>query len=528
MNLKAKFLLFTFLPVIGLVESSAQKLTLTAAWSAALDESREPSAPQKIYLRERIGAPSNAPVGNFIPVSIPPDLGWDSTHYPLTFGLYDVGNGNSVGWCSHTPEQLFDLFSTARSAPAATYYVSNSTGSDTNDGLTSGTAFGSIQKATNVANAGGVPTKIFVASSTGYVRAQTFSASGGRPAVDIAYIATGGNRVVAGVFDAFSAPSLDGTYTRTYALSLTGIQSVWDIRKLDRNGLYTPLQLVETAAICNETPGSYAIESSTLHIRRADGDAVTNSNTRIFRTSAQNLTLDKNVSIFLGGETEADGFDLQGGNSSGCVSVYPTDSPTARRAFVAKNCTFRYCGGLDAASGNGIAVDNYHGIAAFFNCDASANATDGFNRHNALKAVGTDPFILTVNCTATANGSNSNAASCNNLTLHENVVGIDIASNYGESNGGSVRNIGASRALLAGTVSGPDRGDLHHSTSGAVRPTAFRVDSTAKMWVYRTKAVQRAGQFAYWASSDARIYKRDVWPTGLHDYAGNLNSISNY
>ncbi|MGG2368007.1 DUF1565 domain-containing protein, partial [Salmonella enterica] len=76
--------------------------------------------------------------------------------------------------------------STVQTSPAATYYVA-ATGSDSNNGTSSGTPFATLSKAITTANTGGVATKIYMASGT-YYRASLPGSTPVYPAVDLAIV----------------------------------------------------------------------------------------------------------------------------------------------------------------------------------------------------------------------------------------------------------------------------------------------------------------------------------------------------
>jgi hypothetical protein len=201
-------------------------------------------------------------VGGTKTATPPVGLGWPSA-YALTATLTDLipGSPRSMGTINLDISALFNTKTTALSAPGATFYVANS-GLDTNDGLTSGTAFKSIWKAVVAANTANVPTKVIVASGT-YFRTNNPWYNGGTgvtPNVDIAYVASGG-RVITGTFDPPGTPTRDATYVNCYSWTVSSVNRVCDMRNLNRFGNYTELTTVTTAALCNSTP-----DSSTLTV----------------------------------------------------------------------------------------------------------------------------------------------------------------------------------------------------------------------------------------------------------------------
>ncbi len=463
-------------------------------------------------------------------VEIPSGLGWNTTAYPYTLALADMGPGPAYGYCSVTPEQIFDAHSTARSTPGATFYVDVLLGSNSNNGLTPGTggAFKSIWKAVQAANTAAVPSKIFVEAGV-YSIADNFSngVSAIQPLVDIAFIATSTvngspftynyGRVTSGSFDLFAAPALDATCTNCYSYAVTNVGMVVDLTRNVPNEAYQELTNVATAALCNTIPNSWSLVSGTLYINRGDGVAVTNVNTRVYRSNGYNFRsintgAPGQLSFYFGGATDNDGFDFEGnGPMTGCLTYQGQTAaglPASKKAIVIKNCIFRY------STNRGLSVDGIDGICAVFNSDAGVCFSDGFNFHNSPNATTGDMHVLTVNCTGTDFGRN-NTSSSNAWTTHETVKAIDLAGIYKMGRGGTVRSIQSSKSLLVGTYVENDLGDMT-TTGGAVSPTAFQFDSPASAWLDRVKIVMPAGTWGVKVigvgASQAKVYTRNLWP----------------
>lgn len=461
----------------------------------------------------------NASVGLVSPamsiaMPVPADLAYDMEG--LAFTLTDTGVDRAYASCSQSPEALFDRFSTARSAPDATYYIDVATGNDSTGNGSQGNKFKSIWKGVEAANAANVPTKLIITAGT-YPRANNpvfghTGASDAFPTVDIAYVSVGG-RVVTGNFDQYATPSLDGTYTNCYSFSLANADRVVNLTGRTTEGLFPELVNVATPARCNITPGSWNLTTGTIYLNRADGAAVTNSNTRIYR-GAITFAVTSPVNLFFGGTDQGDGFDFEGSNSGAVLSLTFTSLPAARRAIVLSGCTARY-GGAVGANVNGMSGSRIHGVLALFNCDASANANDGFNFHNA-SGISSVMRGMTVNCTGYDNGRGNQSQ--NGWTSHEDVIGLDVAGYYAGNRGGTVRSIDTAKALLAGTFVADDLGDI--ASGGSLRPTAFRVDGTAEYWLWRSKISMAAAGYGLVAgASGSKIHKRDVWPSALAEMA---------
>lgn len=452
------------------------------------------------------------------PVTIPPELGWDGT-YSFNISVTEIpGTSRAYGTLDKTPEQIFDAASTARTAPANTYYVSP-TGVNTNDGLTSGTSLRSIWKAIELANATGQPAKIFVTGAK-YIRSHNIWSTGatGYPTVDIALIATGG-RVVTGSFDDAGTPTVDATYTNTYSWAVANCNKVVDMANLNRYGNFTELVKVPTAAECNVIPNSWALVAGILYVNRADRQPVTTATTRIYRPSSNGLALRKAVNFYMGGETGNDGWDIEGGNNIGVfdITVNPANNPyTGKFVCVVKNSTFRYGGGVTDTITRAVSVEGWNGFIGFFNCRGDAGQTDGFNFHNVYNAPSMN--ILMMNCTGFDNGRYPQP-SCNAVTAHENVVGIDVAGHYKDSHGGTLRNIGTSKWLTVAPWFDGDHGDVPHG--GSVPPTAVRIDDSAELWAEGAKITAPAGGYGYVTGSPtAKIHRKNPWPTPSPD-SGN-------
>lgn len=456
------------------------------------------------------------------PIFRPSGLGWDEINCSFSGSITDLaGSPRSVAAIDIRPRTLFDVVSNARIAPGASFFVDYVAGSDTNPG-TSVSPFKSVWKAVLSANSAGVPTLITVIANPGsglgggsYPRSNNFWYNGGAgvtPTVDIAFVAKGG-RVNVGTHDDSNVAVRDTTYTNCFKITVANCNRVLDIANLNRFGNYNELNKIGTTtpaiAICNTTPDSWCIVAGVLYINRADQQNVSNQNTRFYRPGTSNLSIRQPVNIYLGGLTDVDGFDLEGGSLLGVLDYQPSPSTpgTIRKVIAAENCTFKYGGGYTENLAKGVAIDSLTGISSFSNCRADANWTDGFNFHNNYSALGM--FALTVNCSASDNGR-PGSTSNNGWTTHENIVGIDIAGYYEGNRGGTVRSINATKSLLIGTTVKDDWGDLY--ANGQISPTAFQVDNTAEFWCDRTKVIMAASGNAYVAfTNTSKIHKRDVY-----------------
>ena len=455
---------------------------------------------------------AQSPATSKIMAAIPSALTASYNFENASFQLYDASPYAAVATCSLTPEQVFDAYSTARSAPSVTYYVNSSiasgawaAGSDTNNGLSRAAPYATLSKAITSINTGGVAAKVYIYAGN-VVRTSGFGATS--PTQDIAWIAESG-RVVTGSFDAFGAPAVDATFTNTYSWARSNVNRVFDILRQDRFGKYIEMQMVGSAAICNRTPNSWYTDNVTLYVNRGDGAAVTNANTRYF-LAATNSVFNGNglTNQFFGCEDNGfSGFDFQGGGS--CMTINSVSPSATRHVLVVRNSTMRYAGGRVDTGGRGVMLESFHGAAWFFSCDISHNISDGINLHNTNSAALT--AMITINCSGFENGAGPNVGqqSCNAWTSHENAVGVDVAGYYENNRGGSCSSIHTSKSFFAGTYVKNDLGD--GATGGTIRPTAFRTSNTAVYYCLRTKADMPSGAYAYQADTGSTIYQREAW-----------------
>ncbi|WP_066551995.1 DUF1565 domain-containing protein [Croceicoccus bisphenolivorans] len=429
---------------------------------------------------------------------------WSVAQYVPQVGLVHHADG-AVATLDKTAAEIFDLFSTARSAPANTYHVSPNGNDSTGDG-TENKPYRSIWKAVAVANASGQPAAIMIkAGEYGkpYNPSQFLSL---RPSVDIAFVATGG-RVITGTWDDFPASSIDATYQNCYSYTLGNVDRVIDRVRHDADGFFPNLQRVTDAATCNRIPGSWTLQSGKIYINRADGLPVTNANTRVLRSSGGSWRFDTPVSIFVGAGDSISGFDTMGGSDGAAFHYQPTSKPASMKAVVVERSTFSYCGGA-AANSNGTLIADLHGLALFVDCDASNNSKDGFSASNESLS-GSESHFVTVNCRAVLCGRGS-AQSCNSFTTHQDVVGADLAGEFGRTNGGSVRCIGDTLTWLAGTRIKDDRGDL--VAGGGTTPAAIMANERARIWADRARIAMPPARAHASADADALVSLRAMPP----------------
>lgn len=355
-----------------------------------------------------------------------------------------------------TVPQVFGDFSTAISAPGATYYVDKSTGSDSNNGLTAGAAFKSINKLITVANAGGVPAKGYIkgyGDLTIYERAYNPGGSAGTvtPSVEIAFMAYGGDVVSTTSEDTF-APTADGTQTNTYSQAISNAQQVvdWGVPP-DQFGHKPRLVNVGSAAIANRLPNAWVIAAGTAYFNRVDGAQPTTSNTRLYRDTLNNAFLGNPVNVYFGSEDGSRWIFEGGGNtaSTGGCAYIANSSAAAVKLVMFDNCVFRY--GV-----RGIAANGWNGYIVANRCDVGATMDDAYNIHSPN--TGQDCTLVLINCSGAVAGLKGRT-SVNMLTAHETAGLVVIGGHYRLSAGGMMRSINNSINFAAGVILDTDRGD---------------------------------------------------------------------
>lgn len=437
--------------------------------------------------------------GGGIVVAAPSALGWDQAAYPLNITLSRYRDGLPHGTSGLN---LATLVPGWQSWPQLWVDVS----AGTNGTGTQASPYNSIAAAVAAANTSAVPTRIMCKGGTTAVRNKNFSASGSViPAVDLAFVAYGG-RCIVGAHDAFTWTA-NATYAWVYQTSRTNSSRVVNLLGRDDLGLYPSLRKVGSLAECSRNPGTWYTDGTIVYVYRADGAAVVDANTRLF-IATENLRLSgtNQYHCLLVGETETDGFDLEGGVAGAWRSLYTGIANSRRVVHHARNCTFRYSGHTVGAVGN-VATEGVNGLCWFVGCDASGGATDCWNWHNVVS--GSQTYALTEICTGfVANPINASYTSCNGWTNHDGVIGIDIAGRYQRNAGVSLHAIDTSKTLLVGTDIGFSVGDRHNG--GGNFPAELKAEDTAKIW---THGVTTEGVFAgprWRVEGTAEIYRNSA------------------
>ena len=118
-------------------------------------------------------------------------------------------------------------------------------------------------------------------------------------------------------------------------------------------------------------------------------------------------------------------------------------------------------------------------------------------------------LFMSVNCSAFDNGRSPNQ-SCNGVTNHDNVLLLDVAGIYRANHAGTVRFVGTSINLCAGTIAKDDMGDLY--AGGVIPPTAYQADASAQLYLDGCSIDMPAGTISINQQGGAIIQTRNMPP----------------
>lgn len=465
------------------------------AWSAVTVQvvERNPQTGERRVsnIKMQVVSPGGDPLA-LSPLTYPEGFLWDQAKYPVS--VYPIANGRyGVGAAPR------DLVSASIWAGPA-YYVDAAAANSAGTGLTPATAVKSIAVALDRLNksaaAGG---RVFIKAGA-YDRTMDMvdsAASNGLggivPEKNVAFIGYGGV-VEIGPFQLLNFTPDSGAYIA----ARSAVSRVIDLVNRDEFGDYIEIGKRADAATVNAENGWFQ-DGGNIRIRRPDGAAVNNANTRVF-LAANNAQLGSgNVDAYY------EGLSFQAG------------AGVCFRSFAAStgNIVFNRvkCSGPTNAAINAVAIDNRTGLFAAFNCDASKGTADGWNFHGTTGQL----HVLLVDTRGDDNGR-TGATSCNGLTLHENVRAIVVTSRFRRGAGGTVRNIGSSQMWALATTSQDDRGDV--AFGGAITPTQYQFDDTAKAWLYDCSAL--GGNCSLRVSSTASVVARNFNYDGTIEGAGSI------
>jgi hypothetical protein len=333
--------------------------------------------------------------------------------------------------------------------PMGKAYFVSTTGNDANDGLTSGTAFRKISTAYLMAD---VDVVYIETGIYGFTNGWT----AGGPGRDISFIATGG-RVVIGNFAEGLSWSADGN---AYKATRSHVQKIADATQVDALGDWTFLTLVDSAATCKSTPGSWYTDATYVWVRTIDSRSPDTDIRCYFDNVLHSgkVATANSVSYF-------ENIDFEGGSAECFAIGNPTDPITG----YFNDCTYKY----GTTNGFGSTAS-----ALTFNqdCVAARNGADGFNYH---KNTGSIPYAVEINCIGRNNGTAGDTID-NGSTMHDGGVVVRLMTEAMHSVGRPIHDIGI------GTKSW-NLGVYSHDSDAAPQLANFGcgtgVTDTIEMWL---------------------------------------------
>jgi len=389
-------------------------------------------------------------------VPFPAGFAWDQTR----FG-FDVTAAGGRFESGLNPRDLVDP--AIWSGPA--FHVDRTGGNDANSGAgaTDGDfsdAKKSIYAAFLAGNATGAPYRVLVNAAE--YEGGAFTRNGNdEPDQSVAVIAWGGRaRYRAGPF-AVSWTDAGGTYSA----SVSSVRRAFRTDILTAEGMYTELEKVADVATCAATPGSWVLDGSTVHVNIGAAPGV--ADIALMRSFHGARFMDHADDFYI------EGFDIEGG----ITGAFHCDA-VALRNVVGVDCSFRYSAPSNpTAPLDAVRVRRTDGLVAFFGCDASFGAKDGWSFHDD----GTlGMHVLLQDCSGWHNGIDP-AISVNAFTVHDDVSAVVLNGAFGLSrNGAEVHTIQNSESWIVGArliARDPDGSS-----------TAIKCSNTSVMWVQNVVA----------------------------------------
>ena len=247
--------------------------------------------------------------------------------------------------------------------------------------------------------------------------------------------------------------------------SVSSVRRAFRTDQLTPEGHYTELTQVPDLATCASTANSWVQSGSTVNVNVGTVPG------------PEDIAL---VRSFHGARflTHSSDLYLENIHTEGGITGALHCDAIAARNIVGVSSSFRYSAPssptapLDAAR-----VRRTDGLVAFFNCDASHGAKDGWSFHED----GTPGMhVLLQDCTGFRNGI-SGATSCNAFTTHDSIRALILNGDYGYSrNGTEVHCVQSTQTWIAGADV------IARDIDGS--STAFKCSNTSVMWLQDCRA----------------------------------------
>lgn len=395
------------------------------------------------------------------PVPLPVGFAWDSTSHPV-----DIRKTGAGYRAAMNPRDLVD----PGIWTGAAIHVDSATGDDGNSGFgaTDGdfsAAKRTIHAAFTAGNATAAPFRVIV--KAGEYEESAFTRNGNdEPAQPVAVLGWGGPvRYRTGPFSV-SWSNAGATWTA----GISSARRVFRTDLLTGQGLYTELENAVDLATCQATVNSWFDDTGTLHVNIGQAPGATDI--AVIRS-------------FHGARfmTHSDDLYLEDIHCEGGISGALHVDAAADRNVVGVNCSFCYSAPSNINNPlDAVQLRRTNGLAAFFNCEASGGAEDGWSFHEDGYA---GLHVLMQDCRGVGNGAFA-ADSCNGFTTHDNVRSIDLNGQYGWSNNGTeVHCIQTTHSWYSGTSA------TARDPDGSC--VAFKCSNQSFMWLQDTIADAAGG-----------------------------------
>lgn len=351
-------------------------------------------------------------------------------------------------------------------------YLDNVAGNNANDGSTPALAKQSFSSIITAVNAASEPGCIIWVKNTGtdYIRTHAWN---GATRLNKAVCVVGWNgRPLMGMHDNAGTWALDGTYTNCYSVNtFTTLSRVQNLLLRDKFGdpelftEYASPALLDAAA---SPVYGFAVDGSKSYVRRGDGVAPSNTNTRCMRPSVEGVR----------GPTSGDciiwDMIFEGGNNGSFIG----DSNATGKVFlfnVHGRFAGRPSGATDAFKARDIA------FMLCYRCTASHSPSDAFDY---TPTSGTTPHGVLIDCVAYAHGEGTSQSN-NAVTAHDGSILLVIGGVGEEVYGGTVAildtNDTGTQAYLIGYCAKNSLGD--EDLGGTIAPCNYQVLTNAEVWL---------------------------------------------
>ncbi len=292
----------------------------------------------------------------------------------------------------------------------------------------------------------------------------------------------------------------------TYSAPVSAVKRVFRTDVLTPDGSYTELAAALDLATCQATLGTWYLDGSVVHVNV--GSEPNFDTIALIRSFHGARFISHTSDMYL------EDIHCEGG-ITGALHL----DPTAARNVVGVNCTFKYSAPSNAAVPlDAVRVRRTNGLVAFFDCDASSGAKDGWSFHEDGV---TGMHVFLQNCTGFRNGIDP-ATSCNGFTTHDQIRSIVLGGSFGYSrNGTEVHCIQSAQAWVVGSTA------IARDIDGT--SVAFKCSNQALMWLQNTTAdaAGSALNFAIEANAGTVFTRAHTDISGVYDTSvgGTISSF---